>query len=128
MARHYLSAATGIPSALLGLTTRWAVARTLTRVKRDLGLEHAEGGIEKADPLDAVRRIRCPIALVYGEADRLIPPRFVERIVDELPEESEVFRVAGAGHCHHPDEAQAVAAADYLRRWIEFFGKHLPVS
>lgn len=128
MARHYLSAATRIPSAVLALTTRWAVARTIARVKRDLGLEDEEGGLDRADPVDAVRRIRCPVALVYGENDRLVPPRFVERLVDELPEGSEVFRVAGAGHCHHPDEAQAVAADEYLSRWTAFFGRHLPTG
>ena len=128
MARHYLSAATGVPSWLLALTTRWAVARTVARVKGDLDLEDVEGGLEKTDPVEAVRRIRCPIALVYGAADRLIPPRFVESLVAELPAGSEVFRVPNAGHCHHPDEAQEVAAGEYLRRWTAFFGRHLPVG
>jgi hypothetical protein len=127
MARHYLSIATGIPAPLLSLTTRWAVARTLVRVKRDLGLEDAAGGLEKADPVAATRVLRCPIALVYGGEDRLIPPHFVERLVEALPEGSEVFRAAGAGHCHHENEAQAVAREEYLRRWTAFFGKHLSV-
>jgi pimeloyl-ACP methyl ester carboxylesterase len=125
MARHYLAAATGIPALLLSLATRWAVASTLARVKRDLRLEGVKGGLEKADPLAAIRRVRCPVALVYGEADRLIPPRFVERLVEELPPGSEVFRAAGAGHCHHPDEAAAVAREEYLRRWTAFFREHL---
>jgi pimeloyl-ACP methyl ester carboxylesterase len=127
MARHYLSVATGIPSPLLSLTTRWAVARTLARVKRDLKLEAAAGGLEKADPVAAIHRLRRPVALVYGGEDRLIPPHFVERLVEALPEGSEVFRAAGAGHCHHENEAQAVAREEYLRRWSAFFGQHLPV-
>jgi hypothetical protein len=127
MARHYLSAATGIPSPLLSVTTRWAVARTLARVKRDLKLEGFAGGLEKADPVIAIRRLRGPIALVYGGEDRLIPPHFVERLIEALPEGSEVFRAAGAGHCHHENEAQAVAREEYLRRWAAFFGRHLPV-
>ena len=126
MARHYLAAASGIPSIFLSLATRWAVARTLARVKRDLGLEHAAGGLERADPLTAMGRIRCPILLVYGGADRLIPPRFVERLIHALPPGSEVFRVEGAGHCHHANEAAAVAREDYSRRWTAFFGEHLP--
>lgn len=128
MARHYLSASTGIPPLLLSLTTRWAVARSVARVKRDLGLEHVPGGLENTDPVAALRRVRCPVSLVYGDADRLVPPRFVERLVDALPPGSEVFRVAGAGHCHHPDEAAKVAQAEYRRRWIAFFGRHLRVS
>jgi pimeloyl-ACP methyl ester carboxylesterase len=126
MARHYLAAATGIPSPLLSLTTRWAVARTVARVKRDLRLEGVAGGLERADPLAAMARLHCPVSLVYGGADRLIPPRFVERLIDALPPGSEVFRAEGAGHCHHANEAAAVAREEYLRRWTAFFGRHLP--
>jgi hypothetical protein len=128
MARHYLAAATGIPAPLLALTTRWAVARTLGRVKRDLRLEDVAGGLEKADPLAALARVRCPIELVYGGGDRLIPPQFVERFVAGLPPGSEIFAVPGAGHCHHPNEAAVVARDEYVRRWTAFFAEHLPVD
>lgn len=128
MARHYLSAATGIPAPLLTLATRWAVSSTVDRVRRDLGLEPAAGGLEKADPLVAIQSVRCPVALVYGGADRLVPPRFVERLIEALPPGSEVFRAEGAGHCHHEDEAAEVAREEYERRWRSFFARHLPVS
>jgi pimeloyl-ACP methyl ester carboxylesterase len=128
MARHYLSAATGIPAPLLTLATRWAVSQNVARVRRDLGLDPAAGGLEKADPLTAIKSVRCPVALVYGGADRLIPPRFVERLIEALPPESEVFRAEGAGHCHHPDEAAQVAREEYERRWQSFFTRHLPVE
>ena len=128
MARHYLSAATGIPAPLLTLATRWAVSANVARVRRDLGLDAAVGGLEKADPLVAIERVRCPVALVYGGADRLVPPRFVERLIEALPEGSEVFRAEGAGHCHHADEAARVAREEYERRWRSFFARHLPVS
>lgn len=128
MARHYLSVATGIPAPLLTLATRWAVSRNVSRVRRDLGLDPAAGGLEKADPLAAMRSVRCPVALVYGGADRLIPPRFVERLIEALPPGSEVFRAEGAGHCHHPDEAAKVVREEYERRWQSFFTRHLPVE
>ncbi len=128
MARHYLSAATGIPAPLLTLATRWAVSENVARVRRDLGLDPAAGGLEKADPLAAMRSVRCPVALVYGAADRLIPPRFVERLIEALPSGSEVFRAEGAGHCHHPNEAAKVAREEYARRWETFFARHLPVE
>ena len=128
MARHYLSRSTGIPAPFLSLATRWAVARAVAGVKRDLGLDHVSGGIENADPVAALRLVRCPVSLVYGEADRLVPPHFVERLVGALPPGSEVFRVRGAGHCHHPDEAAKVAQIEYRRRWIAFFLSHLPVN
>jgi uncharacterized protein len=128
MARHYLSASTGIPAPLLSLATTWAVSRAVARVKRDLGLEHVAGGLENTDPVAALRRVRCPVSLVYGDADRLVPPRFVERLAASLPPGSEIFRVRGAGHCHHPDEAAKVARESYRRRWIAFFDAHLRVS
>jgi pimeloyl-ACP methyl ester carboxylesterase len=128
MARHYLSASTGIPAPFLSLATHWAVSRAVARVRRDLGFEHVAGGLEKADPVAALRRVRCPVSLVYGDADRLVPPLFVERLVGALPPGSEVFRVRGAGHCHHPDEAAKVAQAEYRRRWIAFFDSHLRVN
>ncbi|MDQ5872811.1 MAG: alpha/beta fold hydrolase, partial [Acidobacteriota bacterium] len=122
------SAATGIPAPLLTLATRWAVSANVARVRRDLGLDPSAGGLEKADPLTAIASVRCPVALVYGGADRLIPPRFVERLIEALPPGSEVFRAEGAGHCHHPDEAAQVARVEYERRWRSFFARHLPVS
>ena len=128
MARHYLSASTGIPAPFLSLTTRWAVSRAVALIKSDLGLEHAPGSLENADQVAALRRVRCPVSLVYGAADRLVPPHFVERLVGVLPPGSEIFRVSGAGHCHHPDEAAKVAEAEYRRRWTAFFRGHLPVS
>ncbi len=127
MARHYLSAATGIPPILLSLATRWAVSATVASVKRDLGLEHAAGGLERADPLAALERVRCPVLLVYGEEDRLVPPRFVERLIEALPPGSTVFRAPGAGHCHHPNEAAKVVKDAYLEKWTAFFGRYLPV-
>jgi pimeloyl-ACP methyl ester carboxylesterase len=128
MARHYLSASTGIPAPFLSLATGWAVSRAVARVKRDLGLGHVPGGLEHTDPVAALSRVRCPVSLVYGDADRLVPPRFAERLIGALPAGSEVFRVRGAGHCHHPDEAAKVAQAEYRRRWVAFFGCHLPVN
>jgi pimeloyl-ACP methyl ester carboxylesterase len=74
-----------------------------------------------------MRSVRCPVALVYGGADRLIPPHFVERLIEALPQGSEVFRAEGAGHCHHPNEAAQVAREEYERRWRSFFTRHLPV-
>jgi len=43
-----------------------------------------------------------------------------------LPRGSAVWNVAGAGHCHHPDEPAASAKRGYARKWQDFFGTYLP--
>jgi hypothetical protein len=128
MARHYLAVLTGLPQWFLALTTRWAVARAVARVRRDLRIPASAEGLERLDPLAAVRRIRGKICLVYGEEDELVPARFVERFEAALPQGSLVWRVSGAGHCHHEDEAQRVLEKEYRLRWTEFFRENLPVS
>ena len=63
MARHYLSRATHVPASLLTLTSRWAVARAMARVRRELGAERTGPGLERLDPLAAVARVTAPILL-----------------------------------------------------------------
>jgi uncharacterized protein len=128
MARQYLAVWTGLPNWLLALTSRWAVARAVARVRRELHIPASTEGLEQLNPLRAISHVRAPVCLVYGEDDRLVPVRFVHRLEKALPPGSVVWRVAGAGHCHHEEEAEQVAAAEYERRWKEFFGANLPVS
>ena len=126
MARHYLSRATRLPAPLLTLTSRWAVARAIERVRREIGAPASSGGLELFDPMRAVRRVTAPILLAYGDNDRLVPFRFTARLCAALPPLSAVWSVSGAGHCHHPDEPAATAKKAYERRWTEFFGTFLP--
>lgn len=124
MARHYLSRATRLPGAVLHLTSRWAVRRALERIRRDLG--PSEGKLELLDPVKTLGRLSARVLLVYGEKDRLVPPRFVRRLVAALPPGSEVWRTP-AGHCHHDDQTLNVLPAEYERRWKDFFGRNLPI-
>ena len=126
MARRYLSAATGLPEPLLGLTARWAVRHAVAGIRRDLGASRSREGLERIDPVRSAGSVRMPAFLVYGARDRLVPPRFVRRLAEALPVGSVVWEAPGAGHCHHDDEAQKVARDEYVRRWTEFFGSHLP--
>jgi pimeloyl-ACP methyl ester carboxylesterase len=126
MARHYLSVSTHLPSALLGLTSRFAVRRAVARIRRDLGLR--DGGLETVDPSRSIRRVRSPVCLVHGERDRLVPPHFAARLEATLPAGSRIWRASDAGHCHHADEPAKVATAEYDARWRDFFGRHLPVG
>jgi pimeloyl-ACP methyl ester carboxylesterase len=125
MAQHYLSRATGIPGPLLWLTTELAVAKAVRRIRRELGVAPSAGGLERIDPLAAAYRLRCPVALVHGGDDRLVPARFTERLAAALPPGSVVWRVPGAGHCHHENEPLRRAREVYEARWEEFFRRCL---
>jgi len=128
MARHYLSRATGLPPWLLGLTSHFAVGAAVAHVRRELSLESDAGGLETIDPLQTIRRVRAPVCLVYGEKDKLVPPRFSARLEAALPPGSQIWRAPNAGHCHHDDEPAKVATKEYDRKWRDFFSRHLPVE
>lgn len=125
MARHYLSRATGLPGAMLYLTSRWAVRRALNRIARDLG--PSEPRPEILDPVRSLAKLTARVLLVYGDRDQLVPPRFVRRLVAALPPGSEVWRTP-AGHCHHDDQTANLLPAEYERRWKDFFGRNLTVG
>ena len=126
MARHYLALGTRIPAPLLTLASRWAIDLSISRVRRALG-EPRRGRLELLDPIRAAARVRAPIALVHGGEDRLIPPGFTRRLAEALPPGSEIWTAAGAGHCHHDNEAEKVVKEEYERRWDAFFRRHLAV-
>jgi pimeloyl-ACP methyl ester carboxylesterase len=127
MARHYLSRATRIPALLLALTSRWAIARAVARVAGELGATAQADGLALLDPVRAAARVTAVVLLVHGQEDGLVPPRFMSRLEAALPPGSAVWRVPGAGHCHHANEPAAVAPGAYERRWEEFFRTNLPV-
>lgn len=123
MARHYLAVVTGIPRFLLGLTTDLAVRRVVRTVRRALSLPPGRN-LEGIDPIAALASIRVPVYLVHGRRDRLVPPRFAERLEGALPPGSSVW-APPAGHCHHDDQPASVDPEGYARRWTGFFGAAL---
>jgi pimeloyl-ACP methyl ester carboxylesterase len=125
MAQRYLSKATGIPPALLGLTTWFALRRAVRAVREALCLLEKGEGLQELDPIAAAAAIRAPICLVHGRLDGLVPPHFAAELAESLPSGSTIWRPQAAGHCHHDDEAQRVEKDEYLRRWTEFFANAL---
>ena len=120
MARHYLSLTTGLPSWALGLTTFFAVESAIGTIRRSLHLPADAPGLEM-DSLSVAARVRAPVYLVYGERDALVPPAFTRRLAAAFAPGTQVWNPQGAGHCHHDDEAERVAAAEYDARWTKFF-------
>jgi pimeloyl-ACP methyl ester carboxylesterase len=124
MARHYLRRMTGLPPALLAVAAHFAFRRAGAALAARLGRPRG-ARVPLPDPLAAARKLACPVMLVYGRRDELVPPAFVSRLLEALPSSSEAWQVEGAGHCHHADEAQAVCPELYSRRWILFFRRNL---
>ena len=60
-------------------------------------------------------RIRCPVMLVWGEEDRVVPFSYARRYADALGGETRIERVPGAGHLADLDAPDEVA-----RRLLEF--------
>ncbi len=55
-------------------------------------------------------RVRCPVTLVWGTADRLCPPTYARRFAEALPAVDGVHLVDGAGHHADWDRPAEVAA------------------
>ncbi|MEP6800947.1 MAG: alpha/beta hydrolase [Acidobacteriota bacterium] len=119
MARHYLGILTGLPRAVLGLATAFAIARALATLRAAFHVTTEE--ILASDPVRAAARVRVPISVVFGAEDRLVPPRFTQRLANVLPPGSTLWNPRGAGHCHHDNEPQKVNATEYVERWTAFF-------
>jgi uncharacterized protein len=127
MARHYLAIATGFPRWSLALASQWAVDRAVARVRRELHITGSARNLEEFDPLATISRVSARICLVYGETDTLVPVAFVQKLEGALPPGSTVWKVRGAGHCHHDDEPEKIVQEEYVLRWSAFFNENLPV-
>lgn len=56
-----------------------------------------------------IHRVTCPVTLVWGAADRIIPPSYLQRWVDLLPNVAGAHAIEGAGHHAEWDEPETVA-------------------
>jgi pimeloyl-ACP methyl ester carboxylesterase len=118
MAMEYAYRATGVPRVLLALPMRLALRE----------LERGDGllVLDDLDPIAAARKVTCPTTVVHGDSDALVPSAFSDPLFAALAGEKELWRVPRCGHCHHPDEPQAIVNKEYVARWTAFFGRHLP--
>ena len=65
------------------------------------------GGVQKTVLRDGLTGARMPIAVIFGEDDRVIPPRHAEGLSESIW----VTRVAGAGHIPHMEKSSVVNEA-----------------
>ncbi|HEV8268316.1 MAG TPA: alpha/beta fold hydrolase [Thermoanaerobaculia bacterium] len=117
MAIQYVHRATGLPRAVVTLPTRLAVYL----LERETSLPLAS-----LDPVAAAGRVTCPTVVVHGDADLLVPIRFAPAVYEALKGPKSFWRAPRCGHCHHPDEPQAIRSKEYVARWTAFFSEHNP--
>lgn len=79
--------------------------------------------INEVDPLSLAAQIKCPVYLVHGTADQLIPVEHSQIIHDALGCKKDLWIVEGARHAksvkHKP------AKQEYAERLTGFFREHL---
>lgn len=82
-------------------------------------LEHALGGalgVDLAacdayrDAIEAAARVRCPAAVIWGEADRMTPPKEAQKIATAIAGATTVA-IPGCGHMVMIEDPAAVSAA-----------------
>ena len=73
---------------------------------------------EVYDSLSKLARARCPVLVIHGERDELIPVEEGRRLYESAPEPKELYLVPGAGH----NDVSLVAGPPYARRIAAFLG------
>lgn len=73
--------------------------------------------LDRFDSLSRIGRVRCPILILHGDADRLIPVTHGRRLAAAAPDGARLHIVAGAGHAdlHR-------AAGGVVRRFLDEAG------
>ncbi len=71
---------------------------------------------EKYDSIGKIKRVRCPVMVIHGDEDELIPVGEGMDLYDAAPEPKELYLVRGAGH----NDVSMVAGPNYARRITTF--------
>ena len=117
------------PLNILNIAMLHGMAEALETAQHDINRSHglvvsAEGkafsaGVDVGDhnPEDYVSRSAiCPVLLIHGAADDMIPPTEAQRLQTAVGPQAQLWLVEGAGHL------QAMGHPDYrerLRRFLE---------
>lgn len=84
-----------------------------------------EGMIDRADHADTLKTAPCPVLLLGGELDSIVPPDWLYRVA-HLPEIAEIHILPGVGHMgmfEAPDNT-----AEILIRFYRFCESRLPAN
>ena len=117
-------------ASLRQITLEWAIQ--MTRLPKFLLLLpvnlaylwlliFARCSVPEVEPWEKAKRIRCPLLLIHGGADKMIPPHHSRRIFESAGGQKEIWIIEHAEHL-------GVYIADqpeYQRRVLRFFRKNL---
>jgi fermentation-respiration switch protein FrsA (DUF1100 family) len=76
--------------------------------------------LAQASPANALSKVTTPVLLIHGSHDRNIPPEQSDRLAQQRPQSTVLWRVAGAGHV----EAFSKEPAEFSRRVLDWFESH----
>jgi fermentation-respiration switch protein FrsA (DUF1100 family) len=71
---------------------------------------------DRYDSTEKIARVRCPIFIMHGTADRVIPIRYGERLYELAPSPKEMKVYPGLGHVGFDEIRGFDAVLDFLRR------------
>jgi uncharacterized protein len=78
----------------------------------------------RLDTLDMINRVRCPVLILHGTEDRLVPLEMGRRIAAAVPGPVELVLIEGAGH----NDTYDVGSVAYRNKVWEFLGHPEPRS
>ena len=112
VSEEFLRRVTKLPDAVLNPVLWTSIQVANYRGKFD---------VESVDPLSLASRIKCPVYLIHGTADQLIPPQHSQNIYEALCGERELWVVEGARHARSIRHSKQ----EYSERLIRFFKEKL---
>jgi 3-oxoadipate enol-lactonase len=62
-------------------------------------IERTRAAIEGFDAYDRIAQIKCPVLIVHGDKDVLVPPQNASLLKSRIPQ-AELFIIPGAGHSY----------------------------
>lgn len=100
----------------LGALASFVAPLLLLQVGPRLGVD-----LDEIAPIDGIRRIRTPLLLIAGAADRHTTQHDSDRLFDAAPAPKEIWVLPDAAHQNFHQKSPV----EYERRVLEFFGQHL---
>ncbi|MGH6933000.1 MAG: alpha/beta hydrolase, partial [Dongiaceae bacterium] len=74
--------------------------------------------LDKFDSLARIGQVRCPILILHGEHDRIVPVKFGRALFAAAPEPKELKLFPDGGHVDLVEQGAVSATLDFARRML----------